>query len=69
VQAGLSRLDQEWFNTHEPFDMNEKKLHSLSSGLMAMDGYGINPDKPKKLDILFNSSSMDEVFLGINQTK
>ncbi len=46
VDLGVSRCTrdykdlkkiQEWFNYHEPFDMDEKKLRSLSSGLTAMD--------------------------------
>ena len=37
----LSKI-QEWFNHHEPFNLNECKLCSLSSGLTATDGDGIN---------------------------
>ena len=35
---------QEWFEHHEPFNSNEKKLRSLSSGLTAADGDKINCD-------------------------
>ena len=40
----LSKI-QEWFGQHEPFDLNEPRLHSLSSGLTANDGDGINCDQ------------------------
>ena len=33
---------QEWFDHHEPFNVNEHKLQSLSSGLTAADGDIIN---------------------------
>ena len=39
----LSKI-QEWFEQHEPFNLNEKRLRSLSSGLTAADGDGINCD-------------------------
>ena len=40
---------QEWFDQHEPFDTNEGKLQSLSSGLTATDSDGINPDKAEEV--------------------
>ena len=40
----LSKI-QEWFDQHEPFDLNEPRLRSLSSGLTAADGDGINCDR------------------------
>ncbi len=58
VDLGVSRCKrdykdlkkiQEWFNYHEPFDMDEKKLRSLSSCLTAMDGDGISPDKTEEV--------------------
>ena len=33
---------QEWLNQPEPFDLNEPRLRSLSSGLTASDGDGVN---------------------------
>ena len=33
---------QEWFSHHEPFNLSEHKLRSLSSGLTTTDGDGIN---------------------------
>lgn len=33
---------QEWFDQHEPFNLNEERLRSLSSGLTATDGDGVN---------------------------
>lgn len=33
---------QEWFNHHEPFNLSEHKLCSLSSRLTATDSDGIN---------------------------
>ena len=37
----LSKI-QEWFDHHEPFNLNEHKLRSLSSGLIAADNDVIN---------------------------
>ena len=36
---------QDWFDQHEPFDLNEPNLHSLSSGLSAADGDDTNCDE------------------------
>ena len=53
VELGISRSKydfrdlcsiQEWFDQHEPFDINEPRLRSLSSGLAATDGDGISCD-------------------------
>ena len=53
VELGISRSKydfrdlcsiQEWFDQHEPFDINEPRLRSLSSGLTATDGDGISCD-------------------------
>ena len=35
---------QEWFEQHEPFNLSEGRLCSLSSGLTATDGHGMNCD-------------------------
>ena len=49
IELGASRssrdfqdmcIIQEWFDQQEPFDLNEQKLRSLSSGLTATDGDG-----------------------------
>ena len=40
---------QEWFNQHEPFDLNELRLRSLSSGLTASHGDGVNCDKTEEV--------------------
>ena len=54
IELGLSRSKrdfqdlskiQEWFDQHEPFDLNEPRLRSLSSGLTATNGDGINCDQ------------------------
>ena len=51
VDLGISRSHrdfrdlgkiQEWFNHHEPFNVSERKLRSLSSGLTTTDDDGIN---------------------------
>ena len=36
---------QQWFDQHEPFDLTEERLQSLSSGLIAADDDCINFDK------------------------
>ena len=54
IELGTSRSNrdyqdlnniQEWFDQHEPFGLNEHILRSLSSGLTATNGDGINCDK------------------------
>ncbi len=40
---------QEWFHQHEPFNLNEKRLHSLSSGLATSNGDGVNCDKTEQI--------------------
>ena len=40
---------QEWFDQHEPFDVKEVKLQSLSSELTTNEGDDINPDKAEEL--------------------
>lgn len=40
---------EEWFDHHEPFDMNEPRLRSLSSGLTASEGDGINCHKTEEI--------------------
>ena len=35
---------QEWFEQHEPFNLSEGRLCSLSSGLTATDGDGVDCD-------------------------
>ena len=58
VEFGISRCKydleglcsiQEWFDQHEPFDMNEPGLRSLSSGLVAADDDTINCDKTEQI--------------------
>ena len=58
VELGISRSKrdfkdlcsiQEWFDQHDPFDINEPRLRSLSSGLTATDGDGINCDKTEQI--------------------
>ena len=39
------RKIQEWFNQYEPFNPNQPKLCSLSSGLTAADADGVNCDQ------------------------
>ena len=39
------RKIQEWFNQYEPFNLNQPKLCSLSSGLTAADDGGVNCDQ------------------------
>ena len=41
----------EWFDQHEPFDLKESKLRSLSSGLTTIEGDGINPDKAEEVGL------------------
>ena len=41
----------EWFNEHEPFDVQEVKLRSLSSRLTTTEGDGINPDKAEEVGL------------------
>ena len=40
---------QEWFNDHDPFDINEERLRSLSTGLTASKGDGVNCDKTEEV--------------------
>ena len=40
---------QEWFDQHKPFDINEPRPHSLSLGLKAAEGDGINCDKTEQI--------------------
>ena len=40
---------QQWLNQHEPFDLNEPRLRSLSFGLMASGGDGVNCDKTEEV--------------------
>ena len=58
VELGISRSKhdfedlnriQEWFNQHEPFDLSENRLRSLSSGLTATDSDGVNCDKTEEV--------------------
>ena len=44
---------QRWFDQHEPFNLNEHRLRSLSSRLTATDGDGINCDKTEEVDMKF----------------
>ena len=58
VELGISRSNrdfsdlskiQEWFDQHEPFDLNEERLRSLSTGLTATEGDGVNCDKTEEV--------------------
>ena len=58
VDLGISRSNrdlkdltkiQEWFSQHEPFNVNEHKLCSLSSGLTAVEGNSINCHKAEEV--------------------
>ena len=58
VELGISRYKrdfkdlcsiQEWFDQHEPFDINEPRLRSLSLSLIAAEGDGINCDKTEQI--------------------
>ena len=40
---------QQWLDQHEPFDLTEKRLRSLSSGLIAADDDCINCDKAEEI--------------------
>ena len=40
---------QQWFDQHEPFDLTEERLRSLSSGLIAADDDCINCDKVEEI--------------------
>ena len=60
VELGISRCKrdfkdlcsiQEWFDQHEPFDINEPRLRSLSLGLIAAEGDGINCDKTEQIGV------------------
>ena len=42
---------QEWFDQHEPFDVKEVKLRSLSSGLTTTKGDDINPHKAEEVGL------------------
>ncbi len=41
---------QDWFDQHEPFNLNDPNLHPLSSGLSAPIGDGINCDETEQLE-------------------
>ena len=43
------RKIEERFDQHEPFNLNEEKLCSLSSGLTAADCDGVNCDKTEQV--------------------
>ena len=47
---GLLKI-QEWFDQHEPFDVKEVKLRSLSSGLTTTEGDDINPHKAEEVGL------------------
>ena len=58
IELGTSRSNrdfadlhniQEWFNQHEPFDLNEPRLRSLSSGLTSSDGDDVNCHKTEEV--------------------
>ena len=40
---------QQWFDQHEPFDLTEERLRSLSSGLIAADDDHINCEKVEEI--------------------
>ena len=78
IELGISRSKrdfedlsniQEWFNLHEPFNLNELRLRSLSSGLTGAGGDGVNCDKTeqvgaqiqKKLDNVSHKRQSKEV--------
>ena len=42
-------LVQEWFDQHEPSNLNEPKLRALSSGLIVTDGDGVNCDETEHI--------------------
>jgi hypothetical protein len=42
---------QEWLYQHEPFNLNEPRLRSLSSGLTASDGDGNNCNKTEEVGV------------------
>ncbi len=50
-QARSRRLGeiQSWFSQHEPFNLNQPKLCSLSSGLTASEGDGVNCDEAEQV--------------------
>ncbi len=52
---------QEWFDAHEPFDGNEKRLKSLSSGLTASEGDGISCDKTEEMGSLIHKQLDDKI--------
>ena len=58
---------QEWFDQHEPFNLNEGRLRSLSSGLTAAEGDGINCDSTEevgaKIQMKLNNVSVTEASL------
>ncbi len=68
-QEDLGKI-QSWFSQHEPFNLNQPKLCSLSSGLTASEGDGVNCDEEeqvgskihKKLD---NVSSIFWIFCSL----
>ena len=71
IELGRSRCNhdfqdllkiQEWFDEHEPFEVKEVKLQSLSSGLTTTEGDGINPDKQRKLDFKFKCNLMVQIW-------
>ncbi len=40
---------RDWFHQHEPFNLNKKRLRSLSSGLATFNGDGVNSDKTEQI--------------------
>ena len=51
---------QDWFDKHEPFNLNEPNLHSLSSCLSAADGNDINCDETETVGFIIHKQ-LDEV--------
>ena len=58
VELGESRSNRDysdlntvkaWFDQHEPFDQNETRLRSLSSGLTASQSDGVNCHETEKV--------------------
>lgn len=86
VELGVSRSKrdfkdlsniQEWFDQHEPFNLNEERLRSLSSGLTATDGDGVNchnnPETTRQCEASIKRSeqvrSLDHLYPGIKVDK
>ena len=63
--SDLNRL-LDWFETHNPFVSNSSELHSLSTGLTAVEGGGVNCDAAE--EVVFNlQSNMD--YVSYNEAK